>query len=478
MPSLLRLVFMLLAGWPAYHSIAWSQPAFSSATVSNNVIVSGIIKDKKTVNIQLRWTNDDITEQSFSLTVQPDETGFFSFKTAIHKPVIAEIRYKHDRWPVYLPNQDAVLNVSIAQGKIFYSGSHQTENNLLAAYFSFKESHPKFRLIPEQVQSLTAIRYSEAARQKYEACMHWIDSASADLSADDFVASLKNEMLYQYGYEMLVYPEMRAYFNPNEETPLPDQFYSFLKYIPLHQSSMLMWPSYSRFLEEYLRTMLRLQQPRMFGSKYVNLELFDLAANRLTGQVKDLLMARFLFKSFKVNEPGLVNVKYIQFIQDCQTIAYSQTIEQLWERQNSLAFGQQAPDFVLQDSKGKTVSLKDFRGQVVYIDFWASWCLPCLKEMENSRMLQYEYKDKEVVFLYISIDKQEDTWQRTLGKMKMGGVHLRSSGIQSGAALAYQIEELPAYFLIDKNGKIAGNKGQRPGSLAVRKSIDKLLAQE
>lgn len=67
------------------------------------------------------------------------------------------------------------------------------------------------------------------------------------------------------------------------------------------------------------------------------------------------------------------------------------------------------PDFNVSDSQGKKISLKDFRGKVVFLNFWASWCVPCREEMPAIERLYQEFKDKNFVVLAVSVkDRRQD----------------------------------------------------------------------
>lgn len=159
----------------------------------------------------------------------------------------------------------------------------------------------------------------------------------------------------------------------------------------------------------------------------------------------------------------------------------------LWDRPSTIRFdndgidsnkfyrGQPAPDFILNDTGGKMISLKDFRGKILYIDFWATWCSPCLKEMPMAKSLEDTFREKEVVFIYISIDENEDVWRKHIQEKQMSGTQLISpGGFNSEIAQLYKLKGIPTFVLIDKEGKVAKYDTNSPSSGA-KEEITKLL---
>ncbi len=124
--------------------------------------------------------------------------------------------------------------------------------------------------------------------------------------------------------------------------------------------------------------------------------------------------------------------------------------------------GKPAPDFEFNTLEGAAMKLSDLKGKVVYLDFWASWCGPCKREMPYASELKAHFKDKDVVFLYVSIDEKEEAWIKGIEAMNISGVHTRTSGWGGDLAKLYRISSVPAYFLIDKRGNLVFKQTPRP----------------
>jgi peroxiredoxin len=133
-----------------------------------------------------------------------------------------------------------------------------------------------------------------------------------------------------------------------------------------------------------------------------------------------------------------------------------------------------APNWDLKDLNGKSVKLSDFKGKVVILDFWATWCPPCRAEIPNFIDLQTQYKDKGLVIVGISLDQ--------------GGPGVVSAFVQAqkinypivmgdeGVSTAYgNIQAIPTTFIIDTNGNIVGRHEGYTEKSAFESEIQKLL---
>lgn len=145
---------------------------------------------------------------------------------------------------------------------------------------------------------------------------------------------------------------------------------------------------------------------------------------------------------------------------------------------SSAAFADPAPAFTLRNTDGDNVSLSDFEGNVVLVDFWATWCGPCKQELPHLQEMVDELGDQGLTVLAISTDDARDK-----AKVKP---YIRRSGFtmpvlydtQSEVLTAYNpAKTLPFLVVVGRDGQIAGvHSGYNPGDeVALREEVEALL---
>ena len=141
----------------------------------------------------------------------------------------------------------------------------------------------------------------------------------------------------------------------------------------------------------------------------------------------------------------------------------------------SLSCAEISYDFTLQDLEGKPVSLSDYKGKVVFIDFWATWCPPCRLSIPYVEKLYEQYKDNEdFVVLGINLQESKEDITKFMKKQKMNYTILLSD---NKVISSYKIASIPRFFLIDRNGEIYNKYvGFAPGVEELwQRDIEKLL---
>lgn len=134
------------------------------------------------------------------------------------------------------------------------------------------------------------------------------------------------------------------------------------------------------------------------------------------------------------------------------------------QHEPTFALGTPAPDFTAADTLDVSHSLSDYADRLVVVDFWASWCGDCRREMPALKQLFADYKDRGVDFISVSFDENADSWKSCLRKQQFGWLqvsnlqpwHSKVDGVSKTTnpiAVAYDLKWIPTLYLVD-HGKI------------------------
>ena len=155
-----------------------------------------------------------------------------------------------------------------------------------------------------------------------------------------------------------------------------------------------------------------------------------------------------------------------KFPAEISTSEYVVKIKEIVAEQKKTAVGVEAPDFTMNDQNGNPVQLSSLRGQVVMIDFWASWCAPCRQENPNVVKLYEQYHSKGFEIIGVSLDRGKDEWLQAIKDDNLKWVHVSDLQYwQNTVARQYGVNSIPQTYLLDKDGKIIA-KGLRSEQLA------------
>ena len=136
--------------------------------------------------------------------------------------------------------------------------------------------------------------------------------------------------------------------------------------------------------------------------------------------------------------------------------------------------GEAAIDFTYPDKDGNEFSLSSFRGNLVYVDVWATWCGPCRAEIPALQQLEKDYHDKNITFLSVSTDRDKDAWIKMVKEKELGGIQLLA-GNNSKISKSYAIFGIPRFMLFDTEGNVISTKAPRPSSDEIRPLLDENL---
>ena len=157
--------------------------------------------------------------------------------------------------------------------------------------------------------------------------------------------------------------------------------------------------------------------------------------------------------------------------------SYRQRMRHLQERPVSiLQPGELAPNLMYPDTNGQLHSMADFKGKYKYIDIWATWCVPCKKEIPSLQSLEKELEGQDIVFISISIDKNRKAWKDFVRVRQLGGTQLWA-GDWTELPHELKLGSVPRFMLIDPEGRWVDVNASRPSDPKLKEILKKLLGK-
>ena len=178
---------------------------------------------------------------------------------------------------------------------------------------------------------------------------------------------------------------------------------------------------------------------------------------------KKLVELAETIKQSQIMDQGITLDNYRAFLGYGETIktpAYREAFHAKLALREKLMEGQTAADIGLRDTTGKTYKLSDLKGKVLFVDFWATWCLPCLAQVPYVKTLSEKYTN--IQFVAISVDQDETKWR---AKLEKEGIHEHIREFITDVYLAsdaWDISSIPRFLLIDENFRIITAFAPRP----------------
>ncbi|MBB4800003.1 thiol-disulfide isomerase/thioredoxin [Flavobacterium nitrogenifigens] len=182
-----------------------------------------------------------------------------------------------------------------------------------------------------------------------------------------------------------------------------------------------------------------------------------------TQSIKNRLIER------SASDVSIANTNYEKIYEEFLSITNDPLIKQKlttnYNLTNALKPGKPSPTFNYENQKGGKTSLEDLKGKYIYIDFWATWCAPCVKEIPFLQKVEEQYKGKNIEFISISIDSMEDQpkWSKFVTEKQLGGIQLLAENEWNSKIIKdYGINGVPTFILLDPNGNIVNARAPKP----------------
>ncbi len=388
----------------------------------------------------------------------------------------AYLEYGQERIDLFLQNTvgdlQVTFNPSDFPASVKFSGVGASANNYLLALALLKKQSAA--ILKKQIREADPQAFRDFMEERRQVLLAFLEDYKKQSKINRrFQEYAKADIDYWYGYQLLNYPwEHPLYKNQEAPIAVPDDYYSFFEELIISNEFALPNLNYIYFIDQFMDYQSNLVSNSHLSEK-------DLAKKFFKGDPLDYYLTKLFSIDCKRGKALQVGPEIQAFIANCENETYNNVLRQVYNEAKGLSSGDTAPLFTLKDINGQEVKLSDYRGKVIYLDFWATWCSPCVMQLRNSKQWKSEFNTRsDMVFLYVSLDKDINAWKNFVKSQGLAGAHLKADGgdvYKSKIARIYKVKRMPHVYLIDKEGRVAYNSATDSKSGRVVDFIRKLL---
>lgn len=251
---------------------------------------------------------------------------------------------------------------------------------------------------------------------------------------------------------------------------IPAENYTVVRKVPAKFNDDLMYIlPYRNYVDDYYDQLLSAERANKAksdaGSAYLhNDKVLELSRQHMPAKSEEYVFANHIYTMVRHAPMARTEYLFNTFNTRYDDSKYAKYLSAMIEQRKRLSIGAPAIDFTVNDVDGNKIKLSELKGKVVYIDFWASWCGPCIAQFKYTKKIKEHFAGKDVVFVYVSIDENEEAWQKAKEKYELTGLHTRVDGWKAKLAEDYGVRGVPSYFLVDREGKFAAEDTPRPSN--------------
>lgn len=454
----------------------------SSQEVSN-VVITGKLLNKLPVTISVRIGNTDLTQlKRYSALINSDSTFTIAFYLAEAQPI------KIINQTVFCVPGDSVnviMSGNVSMTKMIFTGNNSQHYTYFQEVDDFEKIHnnknENFELAKSLQGSYELLGYKSVIENRYhKAKQFYIDYCKRHPCSIKFKNFAFAELYYAYitrlvnGYELINETNKEIstqYFKGLTPANLQnDKYANSWEYAFSLQRLITYYWNKTEVKEDLQTTVAR---------------IFKTTNEEFKGETKDILLSKFFRYYFESGKPI-----YKDFIISEYLLSKKQFIDKSIYG-NLIPFLNRYKMFemelgndnrsIIKNKLGIETTIgeliKSNKGNIIYIDFWASWCVPCRDEMPFANKLKKRYEGKSVKFIYLSKDQDENAWLKAFDELAMDQnySYLLSSKTVEDFSKSINLTFIPRYLLLDTAGRIVDGDAHRPSDQRLILQIEELL---
>ncbi len=434
--------------------------------------------------------NTNIPKDDYrSNKVAANKAGDYYLDLEIDRPTKILLNLGDDQYNVFLfPNDTTHIKVNATQDEIglsFYGrakiiNEYYQEKKATLGYTDIRFPLNK-SLSSKSTDKLLKLSTDSVINRELSFLEKYI---SKDRLPEWFLDYEQSEIIYMGAGFKTQMPHANEVMNSFKET-LPSDYYDFLSLVQVDNSKAILSSYYFKFLDAYFTRNLPVSETnQLAGFSRISKDLshtLNQSKDQLSGEAKELyhksnfsLMIKFYADSLVID--SLAKAFEVSDYKELVRMAGIKSRNEM--AMLNINKGDTIPDFVLSNSLDSLISIRSFQDQILYLNFWATWCGPCIQNMPelNKLIVQYDKKPR-VKFLNICMESERDKWLAGIAKYKLKGVNLMAEGNWNSKLRSYfNIKGIPHYVIINKGNVLSENATDKAPK--VQEKIDAMLTRK
>ncbi|MFC0605810.1 TlpA family protein disulfide reductase [Winogradskyella pulchriflava] len=365
------------------------------------------------------------------------------------------LRHGKESSTIYLDPEndiDMTLNTKSFDETLKYSGKGSENNNYLAAKFLADE---KSNIDYAKTFALDEADFLKAVNDIKNSKQELLNNAKN--ISDQFRALEQKNTEYEYLANLQNYKSYHHYYAKKAMYKPSEDFNKIINNVDYNNAEdYAILGSYKRLaLSHYSNKIGDSDNPK---------EVFEDINQNTFPALKDDLAKKMIYEISPNNEHNEAYYNGLMALSSDEDFKNQLTTK--FNTVNKLSKGKPSPKFTdYENHKGGTTSLDDLMGKYVYIDVWATWCGPCIREIPSLKEVEKQFHNKNIEFVSVSIDNDaaHDKWVTMVKEKELGGIQLiADNDWNSKFVKDYAIQGIPRFILIDPEGKIVNADAPRP----------------
>lgn len=435
---------------------------------TNKVVISGEISNLKGVvyleGSENKFNGTTSDNGAFKIVVEISQPNYFKLKT--DKSEILLFLFPGDNITVEFDNNNWMQNIHFSGDRtkeLIYLLDFNRLYNSVADTFDIAKY---YSLDPD-----TFLKTVDSYKQTFLDLLNKNDRINKEFKKIEM-----QRIIYIWSWDKNTYPKNHLLYS-KEKAKLPDDYFNYIKDLNLNDTSLMRLSDYTDFLKTYVDLKYHLKVENDSIKKYdrnlktkIQIEVID--ENFDNSKIRDYLLSNTMLS--QIEDLSVDSADLARFESLCQNKNLKSNVIAKFNNISPLLKGQAAPRFKINSQSNQVISLDDFKGKYLYIDFWATYCVPCIREIPYLNQLGKDFKGKNIAFLGICIESPREHWEKIISEKKPSGIQIWLDKDQTDKIKNdFKITVEPTYVLIDKNGNFVDSRAPRP-SENIKEILNKL----